>query len=181
LPYSNNNTTISSIIPDNFVETAFNTDYDLIISVIFRTVIVTVLILFIIRWLGNKGLGQLTTFELLIVVGLGSAIGDPMIYISEMSIPQAITSVVIVVILFKLLDYITMKSKKFSKLTVPNAILLVKDGKYVEGGLKKAKIDEREFESYMRIHGVEYVSDVRLSYLEVNGQVSIIKRDTTNG
>jgi uncharacterized membrane protein YcaP (DUF421 family) len=175
-----NNTTISSIIPDNFVETAFNTDYDLIISVIFRTVIVTVLILFIIRWLGNKGLGQLTTFELLIVVGLGSAIGDPMIYISEMSIPQAITSVVIVVILFKLLDYVTMKSKKFSKLTVPNAILLVKDGKYVEGGLKKAKIDEREFESYMRIHGVEYVSDVRLSYLEVNGQVSIIKRNTTN-
>jgi uncharacterized membrane protein YcaP (DUF421 family) len=175
-----NNTTISSIIPDNFVETAFNTDYDLIISVIFRTVIVTVLILFIIRWLGNKGLGQLTTFELLIVVGLGSAIGDPMIYISEMSIPQAITSVVIVVILFKLLDYVTMKSKKFSKLTIPNAILLVKDGKYVEGGLKKAKIDEREFESYMRIHGVEYVSDVRLSYLEVNGQVSIIKRNTTN-
>ena len=74
-----------------------------------------------------------------------------------------------------------MKSKRFSKLTVPNAILLVKDGKYVEGGLKKAKIDEREFESYMRIHGVEYVSDVRLSYLEINGQVSIIKRDTTNG
>ena len=33
----------------------------------------------------------------------------------------------------------------------------------------------------MRIHGVEYVSDVRLSYLEVNGQVSVIKRDTTNG
>jgi uncharacterized membrane protein YcaP (DUF421 family) len=176
-----NNPSISSIIPDNFVETAFNTDYDLIISVIFRTVIVTILVLFIIRWLGNKGLGQLTTFELLIVVGLGSAIGDPMIYISEMSIPQAITSVVIVVILFKLLDYVTMKSKKFSKLTVPNAILLVKDGKYVEGGLKKAKIDEREFESYMRIHGVEYVSDVRLSYLEVNGQVSIIKQNSTNG
>jgi hypothetical protein len=29
-----------SIIPDDFVETAFNADYDLIVSVIFRTVIV---------------------------------------------------------------------------------------------------------------------------------------------
>jgi uncharacterized membrane protein YcaP (DUF421 family) len=175
-----NNTSMISIIPDQFVETAFKADYDLIVSVIFRTVIVTLLILLIIRWLGNKGLGQLTTFELLILVGLGSAVGDPMIYMSDMSIPQAITSIIIVVILFKLLDYATMKSKRFSKLTVPNAILLVKDGKYIEGGLKKAKIDEREFESYMRIHGVEYVSDVKLSYLEVNGQVSIIKRDTTN-
>ena len=74
---------------------------------------------------------------------------------SEISIPLSITSIVIVVIIFKLLDYATMKSKRFSKLTLRNAILLVKDGKYIEGGLKKAKIDEREFESYMRIHGVE--------------------------
>lgn len=103
-----------------------------------------------------------------------------MIYMSEMSIPQAITSVIIIVILFKLLDYTTIRSRRFSKLTVPEAILLVKDGKYVEGGLKKARIDEREFESYMRIHGVEYVSEVSFSYLEVNGQVSIIKRDSTN-
>ena len=128
-----------SIIPDDFVETAFNADYDLIVSVIFRTIIVTLIVLFIIRWLGNKGLGQLSTFELLIVVGLGTAVGDPMIYISEISIPQAITSIIIVVILFKLLDYATMKSKRFSKLTLPNAILLVKDGKYIEGGLKKLK------------------------------------------
>ena len=90
-----------SIIPDDFVETAFNADYDVIVSVIFRTIIVTLIVLFIIRWLGNKGLGQLSTFELLIVVGLGTAVGDPMIYISEISIPQAITSIIIVVILFK--------------------------------------------------------------------------------
>ena len=68
-----NNTSMISIIPDQFVETAFKADYDLIVSVIFRTVIVTLIVLFIIRWLGNKGLGQLTTFELLIVVGLGSS------------------------------------------------------------------------------------------------------------
>ena len=68
-----NNTSMISIIPDQFVETAFKADYDLIVSVIFRTVIVTLIVLFIIRWLGNKGLGQLTTFELLIVVGLGNS------------------------------------------------------------------------------------------------------------
>jgi uncharacterized membrane protein YcaP (DUF421 family) len=46
----------------------------------------------------------------------------------------------------------------------------------VENGLHKARIDDREFESYMRIHGIEDLSDVRLSYLEVNGQVSFIKK-----
>ena len=155
----------------NILENAFNAEYNLILSIIVRTIIVTFLILFIIRWLGNKGLGQLTTFELIILVGLGSAVGDPMIYAEEISIPQAFTAIIIVVILFKVFDYFTMKSHRFSKLTVPEAILLVKDG-----GLHKARIDDREFESYMRIHGIEDISEVKLSYLEVNGQVSFIKK-----
>jgi uncharacterized membrane protein YcaP (DUF421 family) len=160
----------------NILENAFNAESNLILSIIVRTIIVTFLILFIIRWLGNKGLGQLTTFELIILVGLGSAVGDPMIYAEEISIPQAFTAIIIVVILFKVFDYFTMKSHRFSKLTVPEAILLVKDGEMVDNGLHKARIDDREFESYMRIHGIEDISEVKLSYLEVNGQVSFIKK-----
>ena len=160
----------------NILENAFNAEYNLILSIIVRTIIVTFLVLFIIRWLGNKGLGQLTTFELIILVGLGSAVGDPMIYAEKISIPQAFTAIVIVVILFKVFDYFTMKSHRFSKLTVPEAILLVKDGEMVDNGLHKARIDDREFESYMRIHGIEDISEVKLLYLEVNGQVSFIKK-----
>lgn len=99
-----------------------------------------------------------------------------MIYVEEISIPQAFTAIIIAVILFKVFDYFTMKSNRFSKLTVPEAILLVKDGQMVDNGLHKTRIDDREFESYMRIHGIEDISEVRLSYLEVNGQVSFIKK-----
>jgi uncharacterized membrane protein YcaP (DUF421 family) len=98
-----------------------------------------------------------------------------MIY-NEIAIPQAFTAIVIVVILFKVFDYLTMKSTRFSKLTVPEAILLVKDGQMVQNGLHKARIDDREFESYMRIHGIEDISEVKLSYLEVIGQVSFITK-----
>ena len=160
----------------SILQNAFNAEYNLILSIIVRTVIVTFLILFIIRWLGNKGLGQLTTFELIILVGLGSAVGDPMIYADEISIPQAFTAIIIVVILFKVFDYLTMKSSRFSRLTVPEAILLVKDGQMVDNDLHKARIDDREFESYMRLHGIEDISDVKLSYLEVNGQVSFVRK-----
>jgi len=108
-------------------------------------------------------------------VGLGSAVGDPMIYDDEISIPQVFTAIVIVVILFKVFDYLTMKSTRFSKLTVPEAILLVKDGQVVQNGLHKARIDDREFKSYMRIHGMK-IFEVKLSYLEVSGQVSFITK-----
>jgi uncharacterized membrane protein YcaP (DUF421 family) len=47
-------------------------------AVIFRTAIVTLLIVFVIKWLGNKGLGQLSTIEL-IILGLGNAVSEPML------------------------------------------------------------------------------------------------------
>ncbi len=159
---------------EQFAQDALNADFDLIMSVTLRTLIVTLMVLFIFRWLGNKGLGQLSTFELIILIGLGSAIGDPMIYLDEMSIPQAITSVVIVVIIFKLFDYLTIKSNRFNRLTIAEPILLAKDGHAIKEGLDKARIDDGEYQSYMRLHGIEDLSEIKISYLEVNGQVSFI-------
>ena len=49
------------------IESAFNVDFKMMFAVIFRTTIVTLLIVFVIKWLGNKGLGQLSSIELIMV------------------------------------------------------------------------------------------------------------------
>ena len=41
--------------------------------------------------------------------------------------------------------------------------------------MMKARISEDEFESYLRLSGTDDISDIKLSYLEINGQVSFIK------
>jgi uncharacterized membrane protein YcaP (DUF421 family) len=158
-----------------FVNSAVISTPQILFSVVLRTLIVTLLVLAIIRWLGNKGVGQLNSFELLIIIGLGSVVGDPMIYTQEISIPQAIVAVVIVVILFKLIDYLTAKSKRFTRLVVAQPIQLIKDGKYIQRGLRRARISENEFKSLMRLNGIKNLEDVEESYLEMNGQVSFIK------
>ncbi len=101
--------------------------------------------------MGKKGFGEPTMFELLIVVGLGSAIGDPMIYGEGMSISQGLTAIIIiiVVILFKITDILTMKSKRFKRVTISPPVMLVEDGKFIEDSLKKAKIEKEEYFSHM--------------------------------
>jgi len=54
--------------------------------------------------------------------------------------------------------------------------LLVKDGKILEDFMMKARISEDEFESYLRLSGTDDISDIKLSYLEINGQVSLSKQ-----
>ena len=158
------------------IESAFNVDFKMMFAVIFRTTIVTLLIVFVIKWLGNKGLGQLSSIELIIILGVGNAVSEPMLNPTEVSIPQGFTVIIIAIAIFKMYDYLTIRYKKFSKVIVAKPILLVKDGKILEDSMMKARISEDEFESYLRLSGTDDISDIKLSYLEINGQVSFIKK-----
>ena len=40
----------------------------------------------------------------------------------------------------------------------------------------KVRISEDDFESYLRLRGNDDISDIKLSYLEINGQVSLSKQ-----
>jgi len=157
------------------IENAFNVDFKMMFAVIFRTAIVTLLIVFVIKWLGNKGLGQLSSIELIIILGLGNAVSEPMLNPNETSIPQGFTVIIIAIAIFKMYDYLTTRYNRFSKVIVSKPILLVKDGNILHESMLKARISRDEFDSYLRLSGTDEISDIRLSYLEINGQVSFIK------
>ena len=164
------------LLISEIIENAFNIDYKTIFAVILRTAIVTLLIVFVIKWLGNKGLGQLSSIELIIILGLGNAVSEPMLNPTEISIPQGFAVIIIAIAIFKMYDYLTTRYKRFGKVIVAEPILLVKDGNILHDALLKARISRDEFISYLRLSGTENVSDIKLSYLEINGQVSFIKK-----
>jgi uncharacterized membrane protein YcaP (DUF421 family) len=166
----------SSSFPFNFIENSLTADFDIILSVILRTVIITIFVFLVIRWMHHKGTGQLSMYELLIIIGLGSAIGEPMIYIQELTLTQAFTAIIIVVALFKLIDYFTIRSKRFEKFTEEDPTLLVKDGAYIEEGFRKARVTKGEFHAHMRTNGIKDISEVEESYLEITGQISFIEK-----
>jgi uncharacterized membrane protein YcaP (DUF421 family) len=159
--------------PYDLIHNAIAADPSTILSVVVRTAIIATLVFIIVKWLGGKGIGQLSPFGLLIVVGLGSAIGDPMLY-KEISITQAMAAVIIAVIFFKVIDYLTLKSRRFRDSLEPKPILLVEQGSLVDNGLKKAKMDITEFEAEMRLKGIEDVREIKYARLESKGSISFI-------
>ena len=54
-------------------------------------------------------MGQLSTIELIIILGLGEAIGQSMLNPFQTSIPQGFTVVIIAIVIFKIYDYLTTK------------------------------------------------------------------------
>src|SRR5215211_1162119 len=58
--------------------------------------------------------------------------------------PARFTVVIIAIAIFKVYDYLTSRYNKFSKVIVPDPILLVKDGKIIDESMEKARISRKE-------------------------------------
>jgi len=70
-----------------------------------------------------------SSIELIIILGLGNAVSEPMLNPNETSIPQGFTVIIIAITIFKMYDYLTIRYKKFNKFIVAKSILLVTDSK----------------------------------------------------
>lgn len=159
-----------------YLNTALSFEPALILSIILRTVIVAAVLLFAIKWIGSKGFTQLTAYQLIIILSLGNIVAEPMIN-TEIPILSMVTVVLIIVLVFKGLDYISAKNKRMERIINPEVIELVKDGIISNEGMLKARIGTKEFESFMRLAGIRNIDQIEISNLEINGQISFIKKE----
>lgn len=145
-------------------------------SIILKTLIITGILLVIIKWLGSKGVGQFTTYQLIVVLSFGNIVGEAIIN-SDISTAAMTAAVVTIVIVFKLLEYLSAKNKRLEKIINPDIISLVKDGIIDKEGMIRARIGIKEFNSFMRLVGIRDVNEIEISNLELNGQISFIKKE----
>src|SRR5690606_5167295 len=73
------------------------------LEIFVRTLIIYGYTLVLLRWLGGRAIGQLSTVEFLLVIALGSAVGDAMFY-PEVPLLHAMAVVTLVVLANKGLD-----------------------------------------------------------------------------
>lgn len=137
-----------------------------------RSVFMFLVILFSLRVLGKRGVKQLSVFELGVIIGLGSAAGDPMFY-KEVGLLAGLMVFVIVIALYKLVTVLISKSEKFEQFVEGKPVCILKDGKLLLENFKKEPIALDEFFMQLRLDSVSQLGQVEQAFLETNGEVSI--------
>lgn len=141
-------------------------------EVAFRTIFMFVLLLFFLKLSGKRSINQLSLFELAIIVGLGSAAGDPMFY-ADVGLLPIIVVFIIIAFLYKGLVYLTLKNEKAEKIIEGKVELLLENDRMIPERLDSQAISYDEFFGFLRILHVEHLGQVRLAYLEVTGNISV--------
>lgn len=143
-----------------------------VLEVVFRSLIMFTVVLVALRASGKRGVKQLSIFELVIIITLGSAAGDPMFY-EDVGIVPAITVFVCIILLYRLVTWLTAKSKFFEKLVEGKPVLLINEGRFSIGKFKKEDLAHEEFFAELREKSVEHLGQVRTAILETSGEISI--------
>ena len=129
-------------------------------------------ILLSLKALGKRGVKQLSIFELVIIIGFGSAAGDPMFY-KDVGILNAIVVFLVVIILYKATTFIVTKSETADKLIEGEPICLVENGVFSIANFDKEPLGYDEFFSEMRQQSISHLGQVQQAIIEVSGNISV--------
>lgn len=147
-------------------------EWSFLIETAFRTLIMFSVVLIGLTILGKRGVKQLSVFELVVIIGLGSAAGDPMFY-KDVGLLPAFIVFTIVISLYVLVTYFVGKNKKFEHLVEGRPVLLVSEGMFAIENFKKEALGQDEFFAELRLRGVSHLGQVETAIIETNGGFSI--------
>ncbi len=154
-------------------------DWSFIIEVILRTTIMFVVVLLGLTVVGKRGVKQLSVFELVVIIGLGSAAGDPMFY-KDVGLIPALLVFIIIIGLYILVTKLVGKSKKAEYFLEGKPVELIKDGRFAIENFEKSHLGQDEFFAELRLRGVSQLGQVHQSIIETSGQISVFFYDDDN-
>lgn len=150
--------------------------YSFLLEVMLRTVIMFVVILLALRASGRRGIKQLSIFELVLIIGLGSAAGDPMFY-EDVGILPAFTVFLVVITLYITVTRLADRFKELAKLLEGEPLYMIRDGRILMDAFAESGLSQDEFFAELRLRNVEHLGQVKTVLIETSGEFSILFYD----
>lgn len=143
-------------------------------EVAFRTVFMFVVILTALAVSGKREVRQLSIYELVLLIGLGSAAGDPMFY-HDVPLASAVVVFVVVMCCYKLATYISDRNRRVRETLEGKAVYVIEDGCILTQNFDQEDLSLDELFSELRVEGIEQLGQVRVAIREHSGQLSLFQ------
>lgn len=146
-------------------------------EIVARTAIVYVALLIGLRLAGKRELGQMTPFDLVVILLIANAVQNAMV-----GPDTSVTGGIIAAAALISINYAVALGRQrlpwLRRGVEGSPTLLISDGKFITEHLRREGLDEDEVMMAIREHGVASPEEVRLAVLETDGSISIVPTST---
>lgn len=143
-----------------------------LLEIVFRAVIIFVIVLVSLRITGKRGVKQLSLFELVFILTLGSAGGDVIFYSDVPLVPVLVTFVTIVSIYFVIV-YLTARNERVERWMEGESLCVIEGGHFVLSVIERENFSPEEICMELRLRSVEHLGQVNSAILETSGELSV--------
>ena len=141
------------------------------------TTLLSILALFLLtKLMGAKQVSQMTMFDYVVGITIGSAAAELATELEEPHKPLA--AIIVYGLVATGISLLTSRSLKARALLTGKPLILLEDGVIYRENLKKARLDLNEFLTYCRIGGWFDLSQLQTAVFEHNGTVSFLPKET---
>ena len=145
------------------------------IVVIVRAVIAFFSLLIFSRTLGKQTISQLTFFDYILGITIGSIAASLTTDLTSKAWPHWVGLFVWVLLVYTL-QLLVLKSRKASKYIDGEPTIIVMNGKVLESAMKKLRYRASDLMEQLRAAGVFYINEVEFAILETDGKLSVLKK-----
>lgn len=146
-----------------------------IINPIIYSIIVYLLLLILTRIIGKKMLTQLTFFDFVVGITIGS-IGGAFVTEEIKGFYVLISPVVLAILVF-ITSIITTKNITVRKLIEGEAVIVIQEGKILENELRKLRYNQDLLLAQLRGKDIFDLNQVEYAILESQGTLTVMKKD----
>jgi uncharacterized membrane protein YcaP (DUF421 family) len=155
---------------------AFFPGFPMLAQIVLRTGIIYLLVLAGVRLSGKREVGQMTPFDLTLLLLLSNSVQNAMTG-PDTSLTGGAVAAATLLILNYLIANLSGMNRRFRKLIEGQPSLLIHDGKPIESHMAKEHVTMDELHRALREHGINNCDQVALAVLEVDGSISCLKYD----
>lgn len=141
-----------------------------------KVLIIFAILMLVLRLLGKHGQQNLSPMQQLLMIALGSAAGDALLY---PDVPIAYAAVILlgVTLLTVGLEELSQRFRPVRNYVESRPRILVQDGQIHWTALNTERTTRRELFAELRIKGARSLSQVDFAILEVTGDISVFLND----
>ncbi|OZM57347.1 hypothetical protein CIB95_07755 [Lottiidibacillus patelloidae] len=143
------------------------------IEITLRSTSVIIFLFILTKWLGKKQISQLTFFEYITGITIGSIAAEAS-FDETLNLYHGLVAMFIWALIPFLVGVTAMKSKRARNFLEGKATILIKDGKVLEDNLKKEKYTIDELLEQLRKSNIFSIEDVEYALLEPGGDVTVL-------
>lgn len=146
------------------------------LSLTLKLLIGSAVVFIILRLLGKKTAAELTPFDLIYFLVLGGILETPL-YDPNISLWNILYALILWGVWVFLINYTIKKTFYASKVLQGEPSVLISDGKVNRQILEKNQIDLEQLRAMLRQHDCFSLRDVNYAILEIDGKLSVIRKD----